>query len=191
MDGTDSMVPIVNFDNDKSRDDSQPEDKRLFPSEVYWQSYLRRQGNARDLRLIVRYHIWNEQTALCIQEAALRSTRQSEPTRPGTSIPMHGRAVYNSQDEGLFALLGSPNGASSMRMLKDHKKEMGYRTVDRIIVQGYETEEEALNIEKRRTFFIVLTECRRAAPTIAAPVPRFFAPRKTPPSSPSIHSSSL
>ena len=44
---------------------------------------------------------------------------------------------YTNIVDGFFAILDSPNGASTLRMLMDQKEHIGYRTVERIVVFGY------------------------------------------------------
>lgn len=38
--------------------------------------------------------------------------------------------------KGFYAILGSVNGANCLRLLRDHKADIGYRTVERVVVFG-------------------------------------------------------
>jgi hypothetical protein len=64
---------------------------------------------------------------------------------------------YTELDDGYCAILGSPNGANAMRMLLDHKAQLGYRLVDRIVVLSSDHAEDS---QRARSFFIVLSEPR-------------------------------
>ncbi|KAI9849461.1 MAG: hypothetical protein M1837_004081 [Sclerophora amabilis] len=111
--------------------DKNPEGQRLRPSEVTWQSFLlaaeRDQVQASSLRVIVRNFVINRMTRLAIWQSARESTSVDE------EVPDLGKRVYSARDDGFYAMLGSVNGASTMRMLLDHKQEIGYRTVDRVV----------------------------------------------------------
>lgn len=48
----------------------------------------------------------------------------------------HGHKEFTDIDDGFYALLGSVLGNSSMHMLLDHKAEIGYRSVDRVVLFG-------------------------------------------------------
>jgi hypothetical protein len=92
--------------------------------------------------------------------AARRSTSLVED-------PSTGYAVYTKEDDGFYAILGSTNGASSMRLLIDHKAELGNRTVERIVVVGGlpgTRNGVALDLRddftRSRSFFLVLSERR-------------------------------
>ncbi|KAH9875805.1 hypothetical protein IAQ61_003269, partial [Plenodomus lingam] len=41
---------------------------------------------------------------------------------------------YTRHDNGFYAILGTPNRASTMRMLRDHQTELGHRIVEKIVV---------------------------------------------------------
>lgn len=122
---------IVHIENDKSRDKTSTE-HRLWPSEVAWQSYwmvekvdgVRCRGRASNLRMIVRYCVVNEPTRNAVWQAARLSTC-ADQQQPDLSF-----RVYTALDNGFYAILGSANGASTTRMLLDHKAEIGYRTID-------------------------------------------------------------
>ena len=58
-------------------------------------------------------------------------------------------------DDGYyFAILGSPNGASSMRMLNDHKAAIGSRSVERVVVLG--DQNISLEEPQSRSFLLLL-----------------------------------
>ena len=65
---------------------------------------------------------------------------------------------YTECDAGYYAILGSPNGASSMRMLHDHKAAIGYPTIERIIVLG--DHKVTLKTPESRSFVILLSSYR-------------------------------
>ena len=52
-----------------------------------------------------------------------------------------GYREYTKYHSGFFALLGSVNGASTMRMLLDHKEEeeIGFHIVDKVVVSAEST----------------------------------------------------
>ena len=116
--------------NDK-RNDNCPPDERLYPSESIWQSWCRVAHRqlipVSNLRVIIRLVIVNEASKRVIEETLQNSayTRQDK-----------NYIEYTDVDEGFFGLLGSTNGASSMRMLIDHKEALEYRTVKRVVVVG-------------------------------------------------------
>ena len=102
--------------NDKSNDVSAEEDK-MFPSEILWQSWCRvanrNSVSVSNLRAIVRYFIASEASQRVIKDVLdhLLSSRDVED-----------HLGYTELDDGFFAILGSVNGASSMRMLLDHRE---------------------------------------------------------------------
>jgi hypothetical protein len=65
-------------------------------------------------------------------------------------------------DQGYHAILGTPNGASTMRMLADHRQALGYRIVERVVVLG--KEEMTMEKPESRSFLIILAP-RRTPPT--------------------------
>ncbi|KAL8967825.1 MAG: hypothetical protein Q9197_005212 [Variospora fuerteventurae] len=110
--------------------DPNPPEKRLWPSEILWQIWertaVRQQSTTSTLRAIARSTIINEST----QNIIWQSTQSSTSSREGEK----GYVEYTSKDEAYYAILGSPNGGSTMRMLLDHKSEHGFRTVDKIVI---------------------------------------------------------
>lgn len=81
------------------------------------------------LRIIARTVVINLSARRAIWYAARRSTSLVEH-------PSTGYAIYTKEDDGFYTILGSTNGASSMRLLIDHKAALGNRTVEKIIVVG-------------------------------------------------------
>jgi hypothetical protein len=69
-----------------------------------------------------------------------------------------GYTEYTPLDEGFYAILWSENGANSMRLLIDHKYELGSRTIEKIIVLGGPDLKD--DFERSRTIFPVLSERR-------------------------------
>lgn len=135
-------------------------ERKLFPSEVLWQSWVfeakGRGSRSSGLKAIVRFCIINEGTQSVIWE----SIHRSNCTRTGDNHHVE----YTAPDDGYYAILGTVNGASTMRMLLDHKAGMGYRTVERVIILGDEKLEALLAKEQRRSLLILLS-ARRDPPT--------------------------
>lgn len=148
---------IVCSENFKDRDENTPGQK-LWPSEILWQSWMMvvraQRSRPSNLQAIVRFCVVNESTKSVIWHAARHSTCTREG--PGHCVE------YTKWDQGYHAILGSVNGASSMRMLLDHKALMGYRTVERVVVLGDRT----LTLEEPKAqSFILLLSPRRIPPT--------------------------
>lgn len=99
--------------------------------------------------MIARHGVQNERTRMVIWQAAREPA--ISPTRED------GYREYLPPDEGFFALLGSVNGSSTMRMLIDHKGRIGYKTVMKIIVFGCNSAADTGDFRKHRTFMIVLS----------------------------------
>ena len=108
--------------------------------------------HSSNLRLIARHCVVNASTRTAIWQAARLSTCASEGSK--------GRKVYTSLDDGFYAILGSANGASTMRMLLDHKSKIGYRTIERIEVLGCERPEQVHEFYHARTVLILLSDRR-------------------------------
>ena len=151
------VVAAANF---KHRD-STAADQRLWPSEVMWYSWVRvaRQQGAgvSGLRAFVKYFVINESTQKVIWEAFKHSSHTREE-------PKRGRIEYTPQDQSFYALLGSVNGKSSMRMLLDHKGHIGYRTVEKVIVvSDSDDKQQKLKLDgpEARSFIILLSEKRQ------------------------------
>lgn len=152
---------ILAQENVKTRDENPP-GERLWPSEIIWQSYLlvaaMEGSKPSKLSLIVRYNVENSSTLTAIWHAERMSTYTREGER--------GYREYTQIDDGYYAILGSPNGANTMRMLIDHKAEHRYREVERIVVLSLDSSQsnssnEASNTPTSRTFFMVLSEPRQ------------------------------
>ena len=54
--------------------------------------------------------------------------------------------IYDSKDKAFFALLGSINGANTMRILLDHKVDIEYRIVKSIVVFPCRHREDAVTL---------------------------------------------
>jgi hypothetical protein len=153
---------IVCNENFRNRDKNPPEEQ-LWPSEILWQSYMvavQKKGlTASALRAIVRLVVINENSQNIIWEAS----RRSQSTREGPN----GYREYTIFDEAYFALLGSTNGGSAIRMLIDHKVDTNYRTVERVVV----LEKKDLEPDKpeSRSLMILLSGPR--TPPIESPQP--------------------
>ena len=132
-----------------------PVGERLRASEVLWQSWINvvrtQRTRPSDFLAIVRLCIVNAATNQIIWKAATNSicTREAE----------HNHREYNELDHGYYAILGSINGASSMRMLLDRKTKTGYRTVEHVVVLG----NESFTTKKpEHHSFILILSSRRA-----------------------------
>ena len=141
---------IICNENYKARDKNPP-GNRLWPSEILWQSWTMEaktmQCSPSDLKAIVRLQIVNETTKHIIWHALQSSTSSKE----GPDFLRE----YTNIDDGYHAILGSPNGASVMRMLKDHTAAIGHRTIERVIVLG--DDQTTLEAPQSRTLALVLT----------------------------------
>lgn len=137
-------------------DDVNPPERRRKPSEIAWQSCSleaeRDSVRPSRIRCIVLYHIVNYNTKKVIYETIRRSTSTVE--KP------NGYKEYTDLDDGFYALLGSVLGKSIMHMLLDHKAEMGYRSIDRVVLLGKKGLDPAQQWELARSFLIVLSEPR-------------------------------
>ena len=150
---------IVNMENYKNNDTNPPA-QRLWPSEVVWQSFLHVAAYDKirppALRVIVRDTVVNDLTKSAIWQAQ----------RFSTSAPLHksnrmAKGYTRTLTMVFMPSLGSPNGASTMRMLLDHKAQIGYRVVDRVIVQECKTMDDIEDYRKSRTFIILLSDPRK------------------------------
>jgi len=152
---------IVCSENYKHRDENPP-NERLWASEVLWQSWVKvvnvQRTRPSDLQAIVRFRVVNRSTMQVIWRAAINSTCTREAD--------HHHREYTELDQGYYAILGSINGASSMRILLDHKTEIGYRTVERVIVLG--DKQLTLAVPEHRSFILVLSS-RRALTHLDSP----------------------
>jgi len=109
-----------------------------------------------NLRFIVQHCIVSEPTKMVVFEASRTPT--------WTFVGQNGEKEYTKNDKGFFALLGSVLGASNMRMLLDHKAQIGYRIVERVVILSYEDELNVPGCEKARSMMFVLSS-RRQPPT--------------------------
>ena len=157
--GRDGFLMI--WENKKSNDVNEL-GKRLFPSEIGWQTFLmaakedgQKEGST-NIRVILNYFIVNEEVLQAIHWA----NRNSHSARDGEN----GHREYSENDDGFYAILGSALGACNMRMLIDHKASTGYRFVDRVIVLE---DDLGTKYQRGRSFMIVLSE-RRQRPAQSA-----------------------
>ncbi|KAI4102630.1 MAG: hypothetical protein L6R37_004285 [Teloschistes peruensis] len=116
-------------ENYKRKDKNRGE-KRLQAPEALWQSYIliaKQQGvRTTKLQAILRYCVQNKESERVIFHAAKTSTFKEEGA--------DGYRVHTEADDRFWAILGSHNGASTIRMLSDQHKETGHRTVEKVIV---------------------------------------------------------
>ena len=62
-------------------------------------------------------------------------------------------------DPGFFAVLGSINGYSTIRMLRDHRQAVGFRTVERVLL--LKTEDGDIPEDKQAPTFMMLLSSPR------------------------------
>ncbi|KAL7773779.1 hypothetical protein CFE70_003746 [Pyrenophora teres f. teres 0-1] len=134
---------IVCNENYKSRD-VHSGDKKIWPSEVLWQSW---KGTALGAG--------KPASDLC----AIHSS--------SSRIEENNQVEYTCLDNGFYAILGTPNGASTMRMLRDHRTELGYRIVEKIVVFG--NKDLTMQMPEARTMAILLSD--RRTPPSRIPIP--------------------
>lgn len=91
--------------------------------------------------------------------------RSSTCTRLGPD----GYTEYTELDNGFFAILGSVLGTSTMHMLIDQRSQIGYRTVEKVIMFGYRKAGATVEYEKSRTVMIMLSDPRQKPTKIARP----------------------
>lgn len=101
------------------------------------------------MRVIVHNFIVEEHTKMVIYEAYRTSTFP----RSGPNVYQE----YTESDNGFFAFLGSVLGSSTMRLLLDHKADIGYRTVERVVVFAEDSEED--EYDQARSIMIMLSAC--------------------------------
>ena len=146
-------VVIANLNN-KDRDKAAPEDK-TFPSEILWRSWVKvAKKNSvplSKLRVFVRYFIINKASKAVIKDTWAYSdfTRDEKFHRELTDT-----------DPGFFAVLGSINGYSTMRMLRDHRQAVGFRTVERVLL--LKTEDREIPEDDQAPTFMMLLSSPRA-----------------------------
>jgi hypothetical protein len=153
---------LVCSENIKERDEN-PQDKKLWPSEILWQSWIMvakgKGSRASDLKAIVRFFVVNEATQNVIWQAARFSTF----TREGQDHHIE----YTDEDHEYHDILESVNGASSMRMLLNHKAAVGYRTVERVMILGHK--DLTMSRPEARSFILLLSPRRNPPTSIPRP----------------------
>jgi hypothetical protein len=163
---------IVCNENFKIRDENS-EDKKLWPPEVLWQCWkskaLEAEKRASDLCAVMRLCIVNDASQIAIWQASQHSSF--------SRIDKNNQVEYTSQDNGFYAILGSPNGANTMRMLRDHRTELGHRVVEKVVVLGKKG--LTMGMPETRDMVILLSDRRK--PLSRIPI-RVFSSRRIPPS---------
>jgi hypothetical protein len=143
--------------------------KMVWPSEVLWQCWkstaLGAGELASDLRAIVRLTIIDEASQIAIRQASKHSS--------SSRIDDHNQIDHTRLDNGFYANLGTPNGASTMRTLRDHRTELGHRIVEKIVVFG--EEDPTMKMAKTRSIVVLLSD-RRSPPVSNCPSRFFFSP---------------
>lgn len=145
---------IIRYENHKERD-TNSKAERLFCSEVVWQSFLlacKADGaKPSGLRLLIQHFVINKETKIAISEV-IRSSNV-------TSVGEDDRRVYTERDKGFYVLLGSVLGAQMMRILLDHRSDLGHRIVEHIVILPIEKDQEKSTAT--RSLMFVLSEPRR------------------------------
>ena len=113
------------------------------------------------LRCVVLYHILNENT----QDVIFEGTRVSTSTLD----KLDGHKEYTETDDGFYALLGSILGNYVVNMLLDHKAEIEYKYVDRIVLFGKKNMAVGREWESARSVMILLSEPRSRKRAATAP----------------------
>ncbi|KAJ8111302.1 hypothetical protein OPT61_g6074 [Boeremia exigua] len=103
-------------------------DDTKFAAQCWKTNALAAGKRASDLAAIVRLTVVNEESKIAIWQASKLSS--------SSRMEDNNQVEYTRQDNGFYAILGAPNGASTMRMLRDHRTELGYRVVENIVVFG-------------------------------------------------------
>lgn len=149
-----SRSTIIAGENFKLRDEKP--DPKIFASEALWKSFLLSQehvpsqGHPVPLKTVVRSSVINASSRTAIWHAARRSTC--------TNVGQRGYRVYTNTDDGFWAILGSTNGASTVRMLKDHKTEIGFRTIEKVVVFECLADGDVFEKLKARSFAVLLSD---------------------------------
>ena len=95
---------------------------------------------------------------------AMSWTRNMESFKHSLSL----RIEYFNQtectriDRGFYAILGTPNGTSALRMLRDHNTELGYHVVEKIAVFG--NKELSTDKSESQSMALMLSNCRSRIP---------------------------
>jgi hypothetical protein len=118
-----------------------------------------------NLCAIVRLTIINEASQIAIWQASKHSS--------SSRIEDQNQIEYTCLDNGFYAILGTPNGASTMRMLRNHQAELGHRIVETIVVFG----DKDLTMETAETRSMAILLSDRLSPllvqfTLTAPLLR-------------------
>ena len=142
-------VAIVNL-MDKTRDKNAEEDK-FFPSEIFWQSWsrvaTRHSSPLSSLRAVAQYFVTNSMS----QTVAADVLAHSHVTRDEDE-----HLEYTELDDGFYAVLGTVNGASTMRTLMDHRQALRFKTVEKVVLVKPEDKTQVLC----PTFIMILTSPR-------------------------------
>lgn len=125
---TGATVWLFGVENFKERDKNIT-GKTLFPSEALLQSYFMATdshgASPANLKLIVRHIIMNVATLSIIRQVTEKSTCTGLK-----SLDFGGKNIPQTWCWVFFAILGSPNGASTARMMLGHSSEIGFRKTD-------------------------------------------------------------
>ncbi|KAF3004772.1 hypothetical protein E8E13_001730 [Curvularia kusanoi] len=109
------------------------------------------------------------------------TTRYHQAKRsPASRIDSQYQVECTSQDNGFYALLGTPNEASTLRMLRDHRSELSHRVVENVVVFGHED----ITMEKpqQRSMALLLSAPRSPPSRIPVRSSRLSPPRSRRPS---------
>lgn len=114
---------------------------RMRASEIIWQSYLISIGldpstpigrDPVDLTYIALCDVENDSSHTAVWFGAKELTRTSD----GQAMEREkaGQRVYTEYDHGYYAILGSELGKVIWYLLSDHKRDLGYRRIAKIVV---------------------------------------------------------
>jgi len=86
----------------------------------------------------------------------------------------NGHIEYNFLDPGFYAILGTPNGASTVRMMADHKVELKYRLIDKIVIVG----DKSLKFSNAETCTMVIFLERERTTPVPSPTADGYPSKK-------------
>ncbi|KAL8959198.1 MAG: hypothetical protein Q9183_005679 [Haloplaca sp. 2 TL-2023] len=119
---------IIAFSNDRGGDEEEGEDRSPDNwSDMVWWLWLRAcstgEGDTAALSQIFRYNVDNDATKDILQEVLGDKEDEVVTLEPDDE---------ESEDNGFWALLGSPNGTGMIHMVGDHKKALNGKGIKNI-----------------------------------------------------------
>ena len=104
------------------------------------------------LRTIVRSNVVDSSAWTTIQHAASRLTYSEEGHK--------GYKLYTESDDRYYAILINQNGASTMRLLLDHKAHFEFRAIKSIVVFERRNARDEEKEDLGRSFAVILSDPR-------------------------------